>query len=128
MIRLIQSALLWPKIRASYLNGDYRRAAAIAAEYRSKGIVDPIFEALEATLDVLTNNSTTAREKFGSLLRRIQSGKRRKNSEYIENYCLYYIDLINHEDGETHRRRALQASATNFARRALPLPPDRMEI
>lgn len=113
--------MLWTAIRKKYLEGDYESAASLADEYRQNCIIDPVFVALDATLDVLTHKSDLAFDKFSALVREVTTHPRKRNNEYIEQYCYYYLALIRGEDASDYFERAQRAPATKHVRRSLPL-------
>lgn len=110
------------------MEGDYESAANLAHSYRHDGIVDEKFEALDATLDVLTHRPDRALQKFLELLNKLISSRPFRNSEYIEIYCRFYIALIRGEESSQFLNLVRATPATNFIRRVLPLPRDAAEF
>jgi hypothetical protein len=66
-------------MRHMYLIGDYSAASSLADEYRRCCIVDPIFRAFDATLDVLDLRSDIAKEKFVDLIEGLKDRPRKDN-------------------------------------------------
>jgi hypothetical protein len=123
MLSKIRAAIIWGKMRHKYLNKDYSGAAALAEKYRRTGVVNDIFSAFDATLDVLNHKSKEALRKY-KITAEVVRIKPGDDKLYIYEYCMASIKAIedNALESETHRKNALKIRTSNYVRKSLPLP------
>jgi hypothetical protein len=104
--------------------GEYKKAYFISRKYKKVAQDDKIFEALEATIDILNHRSDVAHKKFRSVIAvtRKDAGE---DSQYLRLYSEYFVCLV--EKGQhcdILRRRAHAVNASKQIKRWLPLPLD----
>jgi hypothetical protein len=126
MLSKIRAAIIWMRMRRKYREGDYEAASRLADQHKRTGVKSHIFDAFDATLDVLNKKIGLAQEKF----RNVADATRNRpdpESQYIHEYAMYCVTLSEQKSdaAETHRKAAKRIARSfgrsPFISRALPL-------
>lgn len=122
MFAKIRAAIIWAKMRRRYLDGNYAGAAALADQHKRTGVKSIVFDAFDATLDVLNRRYDSGAEKFRSIAERTKD-QANSDTRYIHEFAMYSLCL--HDNlrlrAEEHRKAALSAGASAYVRKALPI-------
>ena len=122
MFTKVMAAIIWARMRRRYLDGDYAGAAKLAEQYRETGVKSLVFDAFDATLDVLNHRYDSAAEKFRSVAEQTEDAAN-NNGRYIHEFAMYSLclhDNLKHR-AEGHRRAALSAGASPYVRKSIPI-------
>ena len=126
MFRRIRSSFAWVRMLSRFRKGDIRGAAEEAARFRATGLTRPMFEALDATIDLLSHRPGEAKAKFESVLISL-TNKSESRDRYIYLYSLYYSRLLSGKSDADEARKEAWLLATPKLIRILPLPPEPVE-
>lgn len=98
----------------------------LAREYYGKipfkRLTNPRLIALGARISLLENDTKAALPQLRKALNAAQY-KNTSKAEYVQNYCMYFIELIRRSgEHETFRQAALALNPGEFCTDSLPLP------